>query len=444
MKGSKEQVAEQPVTMAVSIKNMLAKLKNRGFFHIFGSSIINKIVQFASGIFLVRLLAKTDYGAYVYAQNWLNIIMLLTGLGSSYALMQFGSESTNLRERNGYFSYALKIGLFFNLLLCGAVVLISQHLGVSPQQNRLLFFMFLMPLFLYLFDYVQIYFRTNLRNIEFSWLSSTNTIAIFLFSVIGAVLYQAMGVIAGTYLAYIVSLAVGALLLEYSGLDTKDETSVADKKGFFVYALQSMVNNGISQTVYLIDIFLLGLLISDPGLLATYKAATLIPFALNFIPSAVMTFVYPYVAKHQDDKRWVRDHQRKLQKYLLLMNAVIVGVSILFAPLILRILFGSQYEDAAVYFRILMLGYFLAGTFRSPAGNMLAMLKQVKILIVINSVMGALNLIMDWVMIRRFGALGAAWTTCSVIALTALLYHVFLSSATRGPGRQTAGRTGPA
>ena len=38
------------------------KLFSTGFFHIFGSNVINKILSFASGILLVRILTKSEYG----------------------------------------------------------------------------------------------------------------------------------------------------------------------------------------------------------------------------------------------------------------------------------------------------------------------------------------------------------------------------------------------
>ena len=38
-----------------------------GFFHIFGSNVINKILAFLSSVILVRILTKTEYGAFTYA-----------------------------------------------------------------------------------------------------------------------------------------------------------------------------------------------------------------------------------------------------------------------------------------------------------------------------------------------------------------------------------------
>lgn len=55
--------------LIVRIKTLVSKLRASGFFHVFGSTVINKIVVFASGLILVRILSKADYGVYTYANN---------------------------------------------------------------------------------------------------------------------------------------------------------------------------------------------------------------------------------------------------------------------------------------------------------------------------------------------------------------------------------------
>ena len=40
-----------------------------GFFHILGSTFINKIIAFLSNIGIVRILTKTDYGVFTGAFN---------------------------------------------------------------------------------------------------------------------------------------------------------------------------------------------------------------------------------------------------------------------------------------------------------------------------------------------------------------------------------------
>lgn len=44
-------------------------LFSRGFFHIFGANVVNKIVTFATNIAIVWFLSKDSYGIFSYANN---------------------------------------------------------------------------------------------------------------------------------------------------------------------------------------------------------------------------------------------------------------------------------------------------------------------------------------------------------------------------------------
>ena len=52
-------------TLAVQAKNLL----NRGFFHILGSTLTNKLIVFASNILIVRFLTQDEYGVFSYANS---------------------------------------------------------------------------------------------------------------------------------------------------------------------------------------------------------------------------------------------------------------------------------------------------------------------------------------------------------------------------------------
>ena len=44
--------------------DIIKKLKDKGFFDIFGATVINSFVSFVYGIFIVRVLTKHDYGVF--------------------------------------------------------------------------------------------------------------------------------------------------------------------------------------------------------------------------------------------------------------------------------------------------------------------------------------------------------------------------------------------
>ena len=56
-------------------------LYRRGFFHILGSTFLNKIVAFLANIAIVRILSKNDYGVFSGAFNVFFIVFLFYGFG---------------------------------------------------------------------------------------------------------------------------------------------------------------------------------------------------------------------------------------------------------------------------------------------------------------------------------------------------------------------------
>ena len=102
--------------------------------------------------------------------------LLVSGLGTIYALMQFGSESTKDSKRNVYFRYGLKIGFTFNFLLMIGIILFSNLFPFEIKEaHHIVLLMCFMPICIYAFELIQTYFRTGLYNVEFSRLSTTNT-----------------------------------------------------------------------------------------------------------------------------------------------------------------------------------------------------------------------------------------------------------------------------
>ena len=93
-------------------------------------------------------------------------------------------------------------------------------------------------------------------------------------------------------------------------LSNKRESIGEDKKPLLKISIISMTNNSLSHLLYLLDVFVLGIVDPQETILASYKAATIIPTALTFIPSALMTYVYPYFAQHRLDKKWCRKYYK--------------------------------------------------------------------------------------------------------------------------------------
>ena len=413
--------------MISKVKSVLEKLLNTGFFHIFSSSVINKVISFASGIILVRILTKPEYGIYTYANNILSFCKLASGFGIVSAMLQICSESKDPIKRNLIYSYCYRFGATFNLLLAGIILGISILFPLPIEgSNFCLSLMCGIPLFHVIYDLQITNLRTELKTKEYAYSNTISTILTFAFSCGLSFFLREQGLILAQYLSLAIAIILIGVLFK-TNVSFKKVTLDSDiKKSLFSIGGVSMANNGLSQLMYLLDVFVLGIVLKDESIVASYKIATTIPTALTFIPLSVIIYVYPYFARNKNNKRWLISNYKKLTAAMGFVNLVIGGLLFALAPFIIRIVFGAQYLDAVEPFRILSISYIFSGTFRIIGGNLLVTQRKLTFNLIIAAISGALNTVLNVFFIITYGSVGAAIATIITVIFTSVLNTWYL------------------
>lgn len=401
------------------------KLIKTGFFHIFGSSVINQIITFLSGIILIRILSKTEFGVYSYANNILSFFLLLSGLGMVSGILQLSSENFNKpKQALSVFKYGAKVAIGFNIILSLLIFCFSNIIPLAVKKaDFLLILMSMLPIVTIAYELIQIYFRYNRLNRKFSYFTTTNTVIILTFSVVGAVISQASGLVLFRYLGYVLTILLGIIAFKFpfNNFKISDELKKENKRDLLKISIISMANNATGQLIYILDIFIIGLIIPDESTIASYKVATIIPNALIFIPGSLMIYVYPYFASHYSDKHWVKRNFNMIIKYFGIFNLFLTGALILFAPIIIKLVFGNQYLDAVVPFRILALSYLFSATFRKVTGNLLVTQRKLKFNFWLGVLEGFINIFGSIILISYLGSIGAAITNLIIVALSSII-----------------------
>ncbi|OQY39502.1 MAG: hypothetical protein B6226_01725 [Candidatus Cloacimonetes bacterium 4572_65] len=410
---------------AISKEDLLNAVK-KGFAHIFGASVIIKLFVFFTSFVLVRILSIHDYGVWANALNLIRIIMLFQGLGTSVGILQYTTRAKNEKQKREYLKFGNKFNLTVNLIIMITAYAFFSFKKLSiPESNAVIKNLLFALLLIGLHGNFLSYFRGTLKNKFYSLILTTQSVSFSFLAIILGYFYS----IRGLEIAFFSSYAIGTAMAVY--LDRKDNvkqlTKTAIEKFEFVkFSLFAMTNNVISQALYLLDIFLIGLLLANSELVATYRVATTIPINLTFIPIAIMTFVYPYFAKNYNNYNYLAKNYLKLVSALALMNFVVVTILFIFAPFIVETLFTTKYVDSIPAFRVLIVGFFFAGTFRIPAGNTIAALHKVNINMVITVICGVFNVVLDYYLIKTQGIIGAAYATSAVFVLSAILSNGYL------------------
>ena len=412
--------------------NVLSKVKTlfkTGFFHIFGSSVINKIIAFLSSVVLVRILTKVEYGAFTYAWNIYSIVLIFNGMGVESGVLQLASEHSGDTEyANKVSSFGTKFGLIFNSILAAVLLGIGLVAPLKIEAGRpLLCALCVLPMFQLLYNLTSSYLRVQKRNQEYAKLQVTNTILILVVSAGCAFIFREMGMVIGHYVAFSVAYLVGLLAFHVHLFNRRIEIlSDEDRKSLLKISFISMLNNGLSQLMYLLDVFILGIVDPQETILASYKVATMIPAALTFIPISLITYMYPYFAERKDDGKWCLNRYKQILLGLGGFNLLLSAVLFAAAPMIIRILFKVQYLDAVPVFRILAVNYFFSGTFRILSGNLLVTQRKLKFNLFVAVVSSLTNAVADYFFIQWWGSMGAALATVLVVLISSVLSTTYL------------------
>lgn len=407
--------------MKNKIKTIIDQVFRIGAVHIVGANFINYVLVFFLNILIIRILPQHEFGYYSYAYNIVSLFLIFNGFGISAGILQFCSETEESRNEN--YKFGLKYGAIVNgvLTIFFAIYAFGGRLSIPKAREEMLFFSF-WPFVYFLYDFSNIYLRTQQRNVEYSRALNINSVVKVVSAISLTLLLGVKGYILSFYVAALATIGYFCKKnkCEIHKIVVASRLSIDKIKSLVKYSFVCMANNGISQLLYILDVFMIGLLISSASDVALYKASTQLPNNMYFITSSVMVAIYPSFAQHSNDLQWIRKNTRRVIALLALIN-IPIGLGMIFAakPIII-LLYGKTYLSAVSMFRVLGVGFVISTLCRMPFGNILCMMRLVKINFWNSVVSGIANVILNYGMIKHFGALGASYATLLVICISSI------------------------
>ena len=274
------------------------------------------------------------------------------------------------------------------------------------------------------YEFATIYYRCQSDNKNYALLFLVSAGLTFIFSICGSLLFGIWGMIISNYLTPIFTFLFATIKKGYKytiSLNIKK----SDKKDLWKLAITSMTINAITNTMYLIDISMIGMYLKDETQIATYKVATTIPTALVFLSSTIVAYVYPYFAEHINDMTWTKKMSKKLVIYNSMLFGTIAVILFVFANPIVQIVFGKQYSDVVGVFRILSISFFFQCSFRIVFGNLLVAQRKLKFNLIESILSGVVNIIGDYFFIQKYQAVGIAMSTLSVMIFSSFIVTIY-------------------
>ena len=415
-----------------NIKNGIIKLKDTGFFSIFLSTVLSKVITLLGGVILVRVLSKAEYGTYAYIHNCFSMLFLLNDFGISTAALQYLTENINNKEKQlEFLKYSVK-ACFITSIAIGAIVLLSPYFyPYTMEEARIMTpMLFLVPIITIFSGLASIILRANFENKKYSKLQIFTTIITYIVLIITSLIWGLKGAILSQYIDGFIILVYSVYLVykyveKLKNKEIKKITGI-EKKGFIKYAFASQLNNTIGSLMLIIDTFLIGVLISNSETIATYNVGSKLPQALTFLSTCIAIYITPHFVRHNKDAKWLNKNFRLLIIVSIVAFSILCLCLIIGAKLIFSILFGQEYYDAIPIYIVLMIGLLFTSALKVPCANILSSLRKIKINIITNIICIVINFISNIFFIKKLGIIGAAITTTSTNIIISFIYVIYL------------------
>ncbi len=150
--------------------------------------------------------------------------------------------------------------------------------------------------------------------------------------------------------------------------------------------------------------------LAGPGQLGLYALADNVGGLMAVVPLALGRSVYPEICKRLESE----DRFRSAVRSSFRVAVAVVGLAVvaLFAagPFLIRLVYGERFAESGPLLRVLLLGQ-LGATYGTILGVALLARSLQRAMMVANIVTGVFNLVLNLLVIPRWGALGAAWVT---------------------------------
>lgn len=394
------------------ILDKLGHLYRSGAFHIIGGNFATKFVTFFGSIVIVRLLSKHDYGILGYVENLYSIAYIFAGLGMSNAILRFVVLGKDIDEKYSYYCYMKRRAMVSNIIIIGLFICIAflyPHPSKFTGASILLTIYMLQLPFQYRFDNDLMLERAMFENKKYAYMAFGAVLITVIAKCLGAIIDGVLGAIVVVAASYMIMSACTAYKQKIRFKNaTAFDIEIGKKKEIDIYSFQYMITNGMWSLFMLTDVFLMGKLSGNPAALADYKVAYVWPGNIGVVVSAIAIFITPYFIQHENDHAWVRHGFKKL----ILVNVAIVGsmavLMIIFARPLIFIYAGDEYMNTVSLMRILVVPAFINNALRATVANILAAMGQVKYNMVISMCGIIMEVIIDIIMIPRYGGFGIA------------------------------------
>jgi len=395
----------------------------RGAATIFIFSILAGFIGYLVRVLFARNLSVEEFGLFYAVFTLISFIAVFRDLGLNQALVKYIPEFLVKKRPDLVKSSIVTVGLFqfvFATIIAVILFLLSDWLALnyfhSQAASLLIILLGISLFFLFSKDIIKYSFQGFQKINYFTFTELGRVLAILAIALIGFNLGLGIVAPAIAYMLYPLVLTVifypifiKKVFPEFGKIKMVFNKNLTKK--LFKFGLPVVVGFAGMVVLGYTDVILLTYYsgLKEVGL---YNVALPTAKILTYFSAAIGTIFFPMFAElwAKKDKKRLRYGIENIYKYLLILIIPFALIMFSFPTIIIRLLFGSTYIKASLALQILSIGIILF-SLAMLNFNIINGLGKPKINTKIVYVAALFNLIFNFILIPKYGIIGAASTT---------------------------------
>jgi len=394
-------------------------------------SVVNLSIGFLLSIFLARWLGVADLGLYRMVITIQGIAGLFTAFGIPGALTKYVAEYKNDINKlsqiiTSGITSQLIFGMATSILLCALSGILASIFSM-PQLAHLLRILAIAFPFTSLFQSL-IGSLNGLREMRtYAYLVISQTALMILFiAILTSLGLGVQGVVFGIVLSMIGG-CIGGLYISRRLLSLNFRGYTQNAKRLISFGSLMFGANALSVIATYTDVILIGyfLMAKDIGY---YSIAIILSNLLLSLPQAIQMITYPATAEY-----WSQNNSAALQRVIdksMKYSACIllpVGLGIgFFAKEIVTLLYGQDFIPAALPLCVLLIARVIRGSTAVPIGGSFSGIGRPDLALKIDAISVGTNVVLNALLIPRFGIMGAAIATTTSLLLGNMIFFALI------------------
>lgn len=406
---------------------------------IFIGILLSKLFSYLYRIFIARAYGPESYGLFNLALTITLLFVVFAGLGLDRGLLRYLSfYRGQSKENKGKFilQKSFKISIITGLLAFLILLFSSEFIANLIFKNaNLAIYLKIFSLSIPFSILTGLIFSTLRAYEKIEWFSfisniftnGTKLLILVILIFLGAnQLSVPFSYFIGIFLAFLLAMFS---LFTIKSLRSKKEPLVQKEKSkafsdLFSYSWPLIFFVFVNSIFYSTDSLVIGIF-ETADQVGIYNAVVPIALLLLLSKDLFSQLFLPIVTKEyaKGDKEVVKQLSKQLAKWTSLMVAPLFVVLFIFPEFFINLLFGKEYVVASTSLRLLLIGVSFVSVF-DISKDLLSMKGKSKTIMLDIFLIGAFNLILNLILVPKFGITGAAFSTMLSLIMLNIIFAV--------------------